>query len=507
MSINVFNRLFSYLKLSTLLALLLLAKASASINDTTFNYQKMVQIAVTDIPFSLSPYASNGLELQYSHLFFDPLVRWGQGENLEFRLLTKLETLKNNKIRFYLKKNIYFHSGNLLTSKDVIWSLNEALKNKYLHLKLQHIIDIKRINEFQFDIKTKLSQDQLLDYLSHLFILDSLYYKNNSIDHNTAQVAISPPVKTLPLSGTGPYRVSSFYAGVNLRVQENVTYWQASPMFKSLNFVKIKSIDSRLYALLAGDIDISEAIANEQINSVYLLDGKQIYQTSSSNALFLMINKKKNDLFEREIVRNAIHLTINQVGMLKHILNGTGSINNTFKIDISSLEDPLYDAKRAQSIFKKVNAPKILSLLVMVDQNTHTKQVVVALENMFKKVSIQLKITEVKTVERWNKLQSTHDLMLSNWQTSLINKDNIYQSIFTNSTLSTFITLLFNQEKQSLTMQDKIKLFEEYQSSDYIIPLFSQNEIWATDKQFDLHRVFSANAIPYWHLLTISTSY
>jgi peptide/nickel transport system substrate-binding protein len=502
MSLIIFNRIFNYLKLSTLLVLLLLGKATASINDTTLNHQKMVQIAVTDIPYSLSPYASDSLDLQYSHLFFDPLVRWGKYKNLEFRLLAKLKTLKNNKTRFYLKKNIYFHSGNLLTSNDVIWSLNEALKNKYAHRKLQHIIYIKRINEYQFDIQTKLTQDQLLDYLSHLFILDSVYYKKNNIDHNAAQVALSPPIKTLPLSGTGPYRVSSFYAGVNLGVQENVTYWQDPPLFKSLNFVKIKSIDSRLYALLAGDIDISEAIANEQINSVYLLDDKKIYQTSSSNALFLVINNKKNALFERETVRNAIHLTINQVGMLKHILNGTGEINNTLKIKISSAKEPIYDAKRAKYIFKKVNAPKILSLLVMIDKNTHTEQVVVALKNMFRKVGVELQITEVKTAARWNELQFKHDLMLSNWQTSLINIDNIYQSIFTNSTLSDYITLLFNQQKKSLTMQDKIKLFEQYQSLDYIIPLFSQNEIWATDKRFNLQSVFSVNAIPYWHLLT-----
>jgi peptide/nickel transport system substrate-binding protein len=495
---------YSNLKYIMLVFLVLLGNVNASIIDAVASNQKLVQIAVTDIPYSLSPYASRALDPQYSHLFFDPLVRWGKNKNLEYRLLAKLETLKNNKTRFSLKKNIYFHSGNLLTSADVIWSLNEAKRNKYLQRKLQHIMNMKRINDFQFDIQTKLTQQELLDYLSHLFILDSAYYKKNKINHNVAQVALPPSIKNIPLSGTGPYQVTSFYAGVNLRVEENVSYWQNKPMFKTLNFVKIKSIDSRLYALLAGDIDISQSIANRHINSVDLLDDKKIYQTSSLNGLFLMINETKNDLFERKTSRNAIHLAINQAGMLDHILNGTGEIARALKITPTEAAEPVYDAKRAKYLLKWMKAPQQLSMLVMVDTSAHSDEVVVALKNMLKKVGINLAVTKVHSMKQWNELQFEYDLLLANWYSQLIVTENIYQDIFSNSLLSGYINLLFKKQNKSLTMLEKIKLFEGYQVTDYIVPLFSQNKIWATDKQFDLRAVFSATGIPYWHLLNIT---
>ncbi|WP_413698581.1 hypothetical protein ACLKMH_13135 [Psychromonas sp. KJ10-10] len=141
--------------------------------------------------------------------------------------------------------------------------------------------------------------------------------------------------------------------------------------------------------------------------------------------------------------------------------------------------------------------------MVLSDENAHTKEVVLAIKNMLLKVGIRLLITEVETLAGWNKFQFEHDLLISNWHTSLLNTDNIYQNIFKDSPLSAYLTFRFEEEGQPLSLQQKIKLFDQYQSQDYVVPLFSQNEIWATDKKFDLTEVFSVNAIPYWHQLSI----
>ncbi|PKF63725.1 hypothetical protein CW745_02455 [Psychromonas sp. psych-6C06] len=481
-----------------------LSGLNAAIIDTELHNQKVVQIAVTDIPISLSPYATDALQDQFSHLFFDPLVRWGQERKLEYRLLAKLKTINKNKTRFYLKKNIYFHSGNVLTSKDVQWSFQQALNNKYLQRKLQHKIKITPVNRYQLDIETSLTQPQLLDYLTHLFVLDSAYYQKNKIEHNVAQSALSPPITSLPLSGTGPYQVASYYSGVNLRVQANTHYWQNQPMYKTINFVKIKSPESRLYALLADDIDISESVSSKNINSVNFLEDKNVYQARGANALFLTVNELNNDLFNRQTARNAIHLAINQSGILKHILYGTGGVYDRFRLDTSQGVAPVYDAKRAKYLLGKIGAPKKMSLLVKSDPNSYTDEVAFALINMFKKVDIQLKVIKVETEKEWNLFQFNHDFTLSVWQSDLVEEGNVYHDIFSNSLLSGYINAHFNKQKRSLTMNEKIMLFEGYQLSDYIMPLFSRNKVWANDKQFDLQTVFSVNAIPYWHLLTVN---
>jgi len=489
-----------------LLALLLLhfIAASACAVEPNLKQQQLVQIAVTDIPFSLSPYsvnASSVLDDQYNHLFFDPLVRWGKERVLQYRLLKKLTTLENGNLRFYLKDDIYFHSGNPLTSEDVIWSFKEAMSNKYLQRKLQHRIKMTQVNEKQFDIETQLTQAQLLDYLTHLFILDRRYYKTHNISYNFVQSAIYSSEETLPLSGTGPYRVASFSPGLKLRVRASDNYWQAKPMFSNLNFLKIKSTDSRLYALLADDVDISESISNKNINSLHVLDNKDIYQKAPLNALFLTINEQNHPSLQRQSVRNAIHLAINQMGILEHILNGTGTVDNTFKLTRAAVSPPEYDAPRSKYLLKKMGAPTQLSLLLMSDKFSQTDEIIFALKNMFQKVGIELEVTEVTTVEEWDELQFSADLTLSPWLSGLIEKSNVYQDIFSSSLISDYVANLFFEEKSRLTMQEKIDYFEQYQLSDKVIPLFSKNKIWATDKKFNLENMFSVNAIPYWHLL------
>jgi len=495
---------FFYQSLLIFTLISLSVPVKASIDSATLE-NKVVQIAVTEIPYSLSPYAlnvSNALADQYSHLFFDPLVRWTDRREIEYRLLDKLEVLDNGKIRFYLKKNIFFHSGNLLTSHDVIWSLEEALNNKYLQRKLQHNINMAAVNAFQFDVQTKLSHPQLLDYLTHLFVLDSAYYTQHKIRYNFVQSPITSPVSILPLSGTGPYTVASFSPGLNLQVQVNRHYWKDEPTFKHLKFFKIKSLDSRLYALLAGDVDISESIANKNINSENFLKNKDIYQIEMANALFLTVNEQNKDTLRRQTTRNAIHLAINQTGILKHILNGTGKVDKTFKLTAPAVMPNAYDAPHAKYLLKKVGAPTQLSLLVMADQFSHTDEVVFSLKNMFKKVGIALTIKEATNHNEWLELQFDFDLTLSTWRSGLVEKSNVYQDIFSNSLISEHITMFFSEQKMRLTMDEKMALFEEAQLADKIIPIFTKNKIWAADKQFTLEHVFSVNAVPYWHLLT-----
>ena len=80
-------RLFSCLLILTVLSLLPASFALA------VNYEKYsppsdtVQVAVDDIPLFFSPYASSPLDLQYAHLFFDPIVRWENKQQLEMRLM------------------------------------------------------------------------------------------------------------------------------------------------------------------------------------------------------------------------------------------------------------------------------------------------------------------------------------------------------------------------------------------------------------------------------------
>lgn len=509
-------RLLSYLLVLASLALLPTAFANVTYDavDNRENSQpsEIVQIAVDDLPVFFSPYARTPLELQYAHLFFDPLFRWTDKRELEKRLVQKWRSVKPGVLRFYLKKNVKFHSGNKLSSNDIIWTFSQISKSPQAKRFFEGIKSIKRVDKYSFDVRSTLSQAQLLDYMTHFFVLDEAFYRHNKTDANTAQEIVTPQQSRLTISGTGPYQIKQYNPALHLNVIANKDYWQGQATSKELNFIKIKAANSRQFALLANDVDISTSISIKTIETVHFAQSKSLVEVTSSEVVFLTINDQRSDVFKRSVARNAVHLAINQEGMVKHIINGMGSVRATFtplqqlEMELPNPQLPAYDVERAKYLLSKIKMPAYLTLLVLVDEIGNTPQVARALVNMMKRVGIKLIVTEVTDVELWDKQLLDYDLTLSVWQSALMESTNIYQDLFVDSELDSYISGLFEKGKPLNTIEDKVVLFEEMQQQHRIIPLFSQNKIWATDNKYNLPSIFSINGIAYWHLLTRNES-
>ena len=490
-----------------LIFIVLLITTSAKANQENKIENEVVHIAVDDIPLSFYPYGPLPVLDDFSHLFFDPLVRWTDKHQLELRLLEKWKVIKPGIIRFYLKKDIQFHSGNSLSSKDIVWTYLQILKDPKKKDFFKVIKDIRQVDDNSFDLYSDLPQTQLFDYLTHFFVLDADFYSQLKFDAKQPLNNINSVTTHLSLSGTGPYKIKQYNAALHLSVINNEHYLLGNVSVKALNFIKIKSVKSRLFALLANDVDISSSISSKTIKSVVLLETKYLSQVNSPNALFLTINPLKSTIFQGGSARNAMHLLINQEGMLKYILNGMGSINTTFTPLISidpelvAPQLPEYDLKRAKYLLTKLDIPKELTLLVLADEVGNTSQVAKALMNMMKRAGLRLVIRQVSDPALFKDSFFDYDFTLSVWQSSLMNRDNIYQTLFENSQLTPYFNWLFDNEK---ALNKQAFLFEEAQQGHQIIPIFSQNKVWASDKKYNLTSVFSINGIAYWHLLTIN---
>jgi len=502
------QRCFSYLLTVALLSMLSGAFANTVYYEKYNQASYVVPIAVADIPRFFSPYARTPLESQYAHLFFDPLVRWGKERQLEKRLLKKWQTIKPGVIRFYLKQHIQFHSGNQLSSDDVIWTFLQILKNPLTKDFFAGIASLQRVDQYTFDIHSSLPQARLFDYLTHFFVLDKTFYTRRKIDVNKAADVINDSHHKLILSGTGPYKIKQYNPALHLNVLRNKDYWQGPASIAELKFIKIKSADSRLFASLASDVDISVAVPNKNSDTVRFASGKSLIEIPSAEVMFFTINDKKSPVLKDSRARKAIHLAINQQGMLKHIINDMGSVHSMF-IPVPQAKPPLqngpvYDAPQAKKLLSKLALPEHLTLLVLVDQMGNTPQVTSALVNMMNRVGIKLRIREVTDRKVWDKLFFDYDFTLSVWQSSLLVRDNIYNDLFTDSVLANFINTLFAQA-QSVDSVDKPALFfEQLQKQQRLIPLLVQKQIWAADKKYNVADIFSANAIPYWQLLTLN---
>ena len=462
----------------------------------------VVKIGVEQLPTVFSPYADVPLDPQYVHLFFDPLVSWNKNNQLEKRLVKSWKPMKKGVIRFYLKQNIMFHSGNLMTSRDITWTFSQILKNENAHYPFEGIQQIKSIGRDSFDVYSNISEAQVLDYFSHFFVLDSQFYEKNAISLVKPQGIVQVGDNRLSISGTGPYMIKQYNAALNLDVIANAHYWKGQAATSELNFIKIKSVDSRTFALLGNDIDISELIANDMLKTLHMSPSKVLFKVPSPNLLFLTINRQKSAIFKQARVRKAINLAINKQGILKYLLNNNGYVTAVYSpSNQEQIKIPDYDIDQAKQLLLNIEMPLELTLIVMSDPIDNSKKITDALVNMMKILGIKLLVTEVNNIEEWNKHIFEYDLFLNQWHSTLMDSRNVYYDLIHDSLLSSYFNSLFIQENIGQNLDDEIRFFQEMQQSYQITPLLFQYTTWAADKRFDLQDIFSGNGIPYWYLL------
>lgn len=471
----------------------------------------IVTIAIDHIPSSFNPLSDKrGMSLQFKHLLFDPLFRWNKNHQIENRLVKSWKRINDTTIRFYLRKNVYFHSGNLLTSKDVFWSIEEAKKQRS-NVFFNNLENITIQNNYTFDITSRLSSSRLFDYLTAIFILDSSFYDNNRPLLNELPTLISSPTEKLYLSGTGPYTISQYNPLLGIEVTSNTRYWDGDLAIPLFRFMKVNKAQSRLFALLANDVQISYATPDKNIKDISESPAKRVLQVSSPNAVFFTINDKLSPSLKSNKARKALHLAIDQKGMLKHILNGVGQINSSIITLIEkqllsqkvseSLDLTTYDLIKSKEMLKTLALPNQLSLLVMLDEQVNMGEIALTLKNMLNRIGINVVIQKINSKEIWDKTNLYYDLTLSTWRTQLMSRDNVYDDLFINSFLSDYLR---DKSEQGIVTHDfnsKFEYFELLQQEGWVVPLFSQATIWAESGDFTLKDIFSSNGIPYWSLL------
>lgn len=481
-------------------------------NQNVFNSQA-ITVAIDKIPTSFNPFADEKLmSQQFKHLLFDPLFRWDKNQQLEARLVKQWKRIDKKTIRFSLRDNIQFHSGNTLTAKDVIWSFEQAKKQNNLRF-LNKVESIIYRNPNSFDVRSSLNDMQLLDYLTNIFVLDSDFYENNKNLLDTPPSIILPPINKLTMSGTGPYLVQQYNPVLGVVVVANNNYWNGKLPTQFFRFTRVNKPQSRLFALLADDVQVSYAIPNKFINELSVNTTKHLVQVPSSNAIFLTINDKLSPILKNKKAREAIHLAINQQGMLKYILKDNGQVQASV-MGLSGdkfskqktkeiLVTPEYNLDKAKQLLKTVKLPQKMSLLVMLDEVGNTKKVADALTHMLDKVGIKVVIQEIDSEDVWNNTNLYYDLTVSSWQTSLMSRDNIYEDLFINSFVAGYLQDKFKLKGLDDNFQSQSKYFKSLQQNNWIFPLLYQDEIWAQNNKFNLQEIFSSNGIPYWSLFKV----
>ena len=152
---------------------------------------KTLRMALDADPESMDPHVQlSGGMLQYSHLVFDPLIRWTKDMKFEPRLAVKWERIDPLTVRFHLRKDVKFHSGNPMTAADVAWTLARLKKSEEFRGLFTVFTTPKIIDDHTIDIVTTKPYPLLENMATYIFVMDSKFYSGTDVKGKPKDVIV-----------------------------------------------------------------------------------------------------------------------------------------------------------------------------------------------------------------------------------------------------------------------------------------------------------------------------
>ena len=227
---------------------------------------------------------------------------------------------------FKLRDDVVFASGNPLTAKDVVWSINRVLNmkesNAYANVKIVEKVEAPDDYTVVFTL-TQPDASFLVKLTSNAYcILDSEVVKQHGGSDNGGDTAKQWLDTTS--AGSGPYVITSWTPKEELRLEKNPNYWGESSNIDTIIFREMTSVDAQITALKNGDVDIILGLNSETAKQ---LDGvENVTVTTGATALMTFLVMSRDASLSPELsnplVQDAVRYALDYEGYLT--LGGEG---------------------------------------------------------------------------------------------------------------------------------------------------------------------------------------
>ncbi len=403
------------------LALLIALSLGTAVNAKSLN------LAMDADPVSLDPQVQlSGGMLQYSHMVFDPLVRWTKEMTFEPRLAERWERIDENTVRFYLRKGVTFHSGNPFTAKDIVWTVDRLKRSQDFKGLFEPFVGAAAVDDHTVDLVTKKPYPLLLNMSTYIFAMDSVFYTGTD-ERGLPKDAI---VKTgysfanVNESGTGKYRVTHREQGVRNVFEAYKNYWDAeSPgNVDTIILTPIKKDATRVAALLSGDVDFIMPVPPQDYDRIAATDGVKLATMPGSRVITFQLNQKRREEFTNPKVRQAIVYAVNNEGIAEKIMKGkaTAAGQQAPEGYLGYVEElkPRYDLAKARKLMKEAGYPKGFECTMIAPNNRYVNddKIAEAVVSMLGRINIKVNLKTMPKAQYWDQFDAqTADIQMIGW--------------------------------------------------------------------------------------------
>ncbi len=493
---------------------------------------KTLKVAMDADPVSLDPHVQlSGGMLQYSHICFDPLVRWTKDMKFEPRLATKWERIDDLTMRFYLRKGVKFHSGNTFTAKDVNWTIERLKISQDFKGLFEPFVGAKVIDDYTVDIITKKPYALLLNMATYIFPMDSEFYTGTDEkgQPKDAIVKIGPSFALTNESGTGPYRVTYREQGVKNVFTRFPEYWDKMSPGNADEFIltPIKNDATRVAALLSGDVDFIMPVPPQDYARIEKDKNSKLIAMSGSRIITVQLNQKRRPELANEKVRQAIVYATNNKGIVEKIMKGTATVAaqqapRGFAGYKASLV-PRYDLKKAKQLMKEAGYENGFECTMIAPNNRYVndEKIAEAFASMLAKINIKVNLKTMPKAQYWDQFDAqVADMQLIGWHPDtedsanysefLVmcpNKETGYGQYNSGNYCNPRVDELVLASQTETDLKKRSEILQEVEQILYdeaaYVPFHWQNLSWAGKKNLRMEPIVNVMNFPYFGDLVI----
>ena len=229
---------------------------------------------------------------------------------------------------FTLREDVVFASGNKLTSKDVVWSINRLLNmkdsNAYVNIKIVNKVEadgdykvVFTLNEADASFIVKLT-------FNAYCILDSEVVKEHGGSDSGGDTAKTWLDQNS--AGSGPYILEEWTPKEKVVFTKNPNYWGEAGNIGTIIFREMSSVDAQITALKNGEIDIALSLNNETAKQLDGVEGITVSTGETALITFLVMSRDSSmsEEMSNPLVQEAVRYALDYEGYLT--LCGAGGL-------------------------------------------------------------------------------------------------------------------------------------------------------------------------------------
>lgn len=386
---------------------------------------KVMKLALASDVTSLDPHVQLSEEtIAYSHWVFDPLVRWDKNNKIVPHLAKSWEQVSPTTMRFHLQEGVKFHSGNDMTAKDVVWTLNRLRESTEYKALYEPFTEATIVDDHTVDLNTVRPYGLILNMATYIFVMDSQFY--TGVDASGQDKAFinktGPSFANTNVSGSGPFKVESREQGVRMVLKAFPEYWGNHGNIGTLDILTVKNDATRVASLLSGTVDMILPVPTQDYDRMDKEKNIQLVTMSSTRIITVQLNQKRNEALANPKVREAIIAATDNSAISKVIMKGYSEVASqqppAHMPGHNSTLGARYDLNRAKALLQEAGYGKGLELSMIAPNNRYVndEKIAQAFVAMMAKAGIKVALKTMPRNQYWDEFDAqVADLQLIGW--------------------------------------------------------------------------------------------